>query len=340
MRSVRTIITTVTRRQSDPSEELNLRYRKLGRSGLEVSVIGLGTNNFGARAQFPFNRGPQTATPVIHRALDLGINLIDTANSYGPFTSEEYIGLALKGRRHEAVLATKVHSRVGDGPNMAGSSRKHIMDQVEGSLRRLGTDYIDLYQLHGKDMATPVDETMRALDDLVRQGKVRYIGCSNFRAWHTCDAIWTSRSLGLSEIVSVQPPYSMLQRDVEAELLPFCQQYGVGILPYYPLAQGFLTGKYRRGETPPEGSRLVVTDRGEWMLTERNFDILEGLERFSEERGHTVLELAFAWLLAKPPVSSVIAGATTPAQIEGNAASGEWDLDEDEMQELDRILGQ
>jgi aryl-alcohol dehydrogenase-like predicted oxidoreductase len=317
-----------------------LRYRRLGRSGLEVSVIGLGTNNFGARDQFPFNRGPETATPVIHRALDLGINLIDTANSYGPFTSEEYIGLALKGRRHEAVLATKVHSRVGDGPNMGGSSRKHIMDQVEGSLRRLGTDYIDLYQLHGKDTATPVDETMRALDDLVRQGKVRYIGCSNFRAWHTCDAIWTSRSLGLSEIVSVQPPYSMLQRDVEAELLPFCQQYGVGILPYYPLAQGFLTGKYRRGETPPEGSRLVVTDRGEWMLTERNFDILEGLERFSEERGHTVLELAFAWLLAKPPVSSVIAGATTPAQIEGNAASGEWDLDEDEMQELDRILGQ
>ena len=314
-----------------------MRYRRLGRSGLEVSVIGLGTSNFGTQAEFPYNRGPETSTPVIHRALDLGINLIDTSNSYGPFKSEEYIAQALKGKRHDVVLATKVNSRVGEGPNMAGSSRKHIMDQIEGSLRRLDTDYVDLYQLHSKDPITPIDETMRALDDLVRQGKVRYIGCSNFTAWQTCESIWTSRNLGLAEMVSCQPPYNMLDRMVEAEILPFCQEYGVGILPYYPLAEGFLTGKYRRDQAPPKGMRLGEVWRGDY-LSEKNFDVLEGLEKFSEERGHTVLELAFAWLLAKPTVSSVIAGATTPAQIEANAASGDWELSDDEMEELEPIL--
>jgi aryl-alcohol dehydrogenase-like predicted oxidoreductase len=317
-----------------------VKYRRLGRSGLEVSVIGLGTSNFGPQPQFPYNRGPETATPVIHRALDLGINLIDTANSYGPFKSEEYIAQALRGKRHDVVLATKVNSRIAEGPNRAGSSRKHIMDEIEGSLKRLDTDYVDLYQLHDKDTVTPIDETMRALDDLVRQGKVRYIGCSNFTAWQTCEAIWTSRTLGLSEMVSSQPPYNMLDREVELEVLPFCRQYGVGILPYYPLAEGFLTGKYRREQSPPEGSRLRETNRGETRFTEKNFDILEGLEQFSKEHDHTVLELAFAWLLAKPPVSSVIAGATTAAQVEANAASGEWELSDDEMDELDRILTQ
>ncbi len=317
-----------------------MKYRRLGRSGLEVSVIGLGTSNFGPQPQFPYNRGPETATPVIHRALDLGINLIDTANSYGPSKSEEYIAQALRGKRHDVVLATKVNSRIAEGPNRAGSSRKHIMDEIEGSLKRLDTDYVDLYQLHDKDTVTPIDETMRALDDLVRQGKVRYIGCSNFTAWQTCEAIWTSRTLGLSEMVSSQPPYNMLDREVELEVLPFCRQYGVGILPYYPLAEGFLTGKYRREQSPPEGSRLRETNRGETRFTEKNFDILEGLEQFSKEHDHTVLELAFAWLLAKPPVSSVIAGATTAAQVEANAASGEWELSDDEMDELDRILTQ
>lgn len=327
------------RRPSRQPGAVQVRYRRLGRSGLEVSVIGLGTSNFGTQAQFPYNRGPETATPVIHRALDLGINLIDTANSYGPFKSEEYIARALKGKRHDVVLATKVNSRVGEGPNMAGSSRKHIMEQIEGSLRRLDTEYVDLYQLHSKDSVTPIDETMRALDDLVRQGKVRYIGCSNFTAWQTCESIWTSRSLGLAEMVSSQPPYNMLDRKVEVDILPFCQQYGVGILPYYPLAEGFLTGKYRRDQAPPSGTRLGEVERGDY-LSEENFDILDGLEKFSEERGHTVLDLAFAWLLAKPPVSSVIAGATTPAQIEANAASGDWELTDDEMEELGRILAQ
>jgi aryl-alcohol dehydrogenase-like predicted oxidoreductase len=183
---------------------------------------------------------------------------------------------------------------------------------------------------------TPTEETMRALDDLVRQGKVRYIGCSNFSAWHASEAIWTSRGLGLTSLVSAQPPYNMLLRDVERELLPFCQEYGVGILPYYPLAQGFLTGKYRRGETAPAGSRFSMVERE--TLTKRSFDILDGLEQFSRDRGHTVLELAFAWLLAKPAVSSVIAGATSPEQIEANSRSGEWQLTDQEMAELDQIL--
>ena len=313
-----------------------MKYRNLGRSGLEVSVIGLGTNNFGTEPTFPFHKGQATATAVIHRALDLGINLIDTANSYGNGKSEEYIGRALKGKRHQAVLATKVHSPRGEGPNREGSSRKHIMEEIEGSLKRLDTDYVDLYQLHGWDPVTPTEETMRVLDDLVRQGKVRYIGCSNFSAWQAGEAIWTARGLGLTSLVSAQPPYNMLQRDVETELLPFCQEYGVGILPYFPLAQGFLTGKYRRGEAAPAGSRLAIADRA--MLTERSFDILDGLERFSRDRGHTVLELAFAWLLARPAVSSVIAGATSPEQIEANSRSGEWQLTDQEMAELDQIL--
>ena len=313
-----------------------MRYRNLGRSGLEVSVIGLGTNNFGTNPGFPFHKDQDTARAVIDRALDLGVNLIDTANSYGDGKSEEYIGRALKGKRHQAVLATKVHSRRAEGPNRAGSSRKHIFEEIEGSLKRLDTDYVDLYQLHGWDPVTPTDETMRALDDLVRQGKVRYIGCSNFSAWHASEAIWTSRGLGLASLVSAQPAYNMLLRDIESELLPFCQEYGVGILPYYPLAHGFLTGKYRRGEPAPPGSRLTMVERE--MLSDSSFDILDGLEGFSRERGHTVLELAFAWLLARPAVSSVIAGATSPEQIAANASSGEWQLTDQEMAELDQIL--
>ena len=314
-----------------------MEYRKLGRSGLEVSVIGLGTNNFGTNERPPFHLGPEIAASVIDRALDVGVNMIDTSNSYGLGKSEEFIGRALKGKRGQAILATKVHTRMTEGPNQAGSSRKHIMDQIEGSLRRLGTDYVDLYQLHYWDAATPFDETSRALDDLVRQGKVRYLGCSNFAAWQACEAVWTARDLGLNAIVSAQPPYSMLDRAAEKELLPFCNEYGVGILPYFPLANGFLTGKYRRGQAAPPGTRLHGRD--EYMLTDRNFDILDGLERFAGDRGRTVLELAFAWLLARPAVSSVIAGATTPEQIEANSKAADWALSSDEMAELDAILG-
>ena len=308
-----------------------MQYRQLGSSGLQVSAIGLGTNNFGRRLD-----AAATET-VVHAALDAGVNTIDTSNSYGGGYSEEYIGRALKRRRHEAVLATKVSSRVSDGPNNAGNSRKHIYDQVDVSLRKLRTDYIDLYQIHWWDPNTPIEETLRALDELIRAGKVRYVGCSNFSAWQVCESYWTAKSLGINGFVSMQPHYSMLYRKPEEEMLPFCEKYGIGILPYYPLENGFLTGKYRRGQPAPDGTRLSEGDRG--ALTSENFDILEGLEGFAEERGHTILELAFAWLLASPMVSSVIAGATRVEQVEANAASAAWSLTSEELGEVNRILG-
>ena len=308
-----------------------MKYRQLGASGLQVSAIGLGTNNFGRRLD-----AAATET-VVHAALDAGVNMIDTSNSYGDGQSEEFIGRALKGRRSEAVLATKVSSRVSEGPNNAGNSRKHIYDQVDVSLRKLRTDYIDLYQIHWWDPNTPIEETLRALDELIRAGKVRYAGCSNFAAWQVCESHWTAKTLGINGFVSMQPHYSMLYRKPEEEMIPFCEKYGIGILPYYPLENGFLTGKYRRDQPAPDGTRLAENDRG--ALTSRNFDILEGLEGFAAERGHTILELAFAWLLASPMVSSVIAGATRVEQVEANAASAAWSLSSDEVEEVNRILG-
>ena len=307
-----------------------MKYRKLGSSGLEVSAIGLGTNNFGPRLDF------ESSDRVISQCIDSGINLIDTSNSYGATVSEEYIGRSLTGRRDSVVLATKVSSRMSEGPNQAGNSRIHIMDQIEGSLSRLQTDYIDLYQIHWWDDDTPIEETLRVLDDLVRDGKIRYFGCSNFSSWQVCEAVWTSRSVGISSFVSVQPHYSMMERSIESELLPFCQKYGVGVLPYYPLANGFLTGKYRRGEDIPEGTRLGVNDRG--MFTEENFDLIEKLDSFSNKRDKTVLDLAFAWLLARGEISSVIAGATSPEQVVSNAATAEFTLTNEEYGEVTSIL--
>ena len=307
-----------------------MKYRKLGGSGLEVSEIGLGTNNFGPRLDF------ESSDRVISQCIDSGINLIDTSNSYGATVSEEYIGRSLTGRRDSVVLATKVSSRMSEGPNQAGNSRIHIMDQIEGSLSRLQTDYIDLYQIHWWDDDTPIEETLRVLDDLVRDGKIRYFGCSNFSSWQVCEAVWTSRSVGISSFVSVQPHYSMIERSIESELLPFCQKYDVGVLPYYPLANGFLTGKYRRGEDIPEGTRLGVNDRG--MFTEENFDLIDKLDSFSSKRGKTVLDLAFAWLLARGEISSVIAGATSAEQVVSNAATAEFTLTNEEYDEVTSIL--
>ncbi len=309
-----------------------MQYRQLGTSGLQVSAIGLGANNFGRRVD------ASGTEAVVHAALDAGVNMIDTSNSYGDGYSEEFIGKALKGRRHEAVIATKVSSRVADGPNNAGNSRKHILDQVDISLRKLGTDYIDLYQIHWWDPNVPIEETLRALDDLIRAGKVRYAGCSNFAAWQVCESHWTAKTLGVNGFASVQPRYSMLYRKPEEEMIPFCEKYGIGILPYYPLENGFLTGKYRRGEPAPDGTRLSENDRG--AFTSRNFDILEGLEEFASERDHTILGLAFAWLLANPMVSSVIAGATRPGQVAANAASADWSLTAQEIAEVNEILGE
>ncbi len=308
-----------------------MKYRRLGNSGLKVSEVGIGANNFGRRVD------AEGTAAIIDRALDVGINLIDTANTYGGGRrSEEYIGRALKGKRKDALIATKAAMSMGDGPNDSGASRLHLTSELEISLRTLDTDYVDLYQVHFPDEDTPIEETMRALDDMVSQGKVRYIGCSNFSAWQVCEAIWTSRTYGLAPFVSVQPPYSMMERAIEAELVPFCREYDVGILPFYPLANGFLTGKYRRGQSAPEGTRLAESDRG--MFTDENFDLLESLDAFSSDRGHTVLELAFAWLLANPNVSSVIAGATRTEQVESNANASGWELSPEEKAEVDALL--
>ena len=310
-----------------------MQYRQLGSTGLRVSTVGLGTNNFG------FRMDEESSLRVAKFAVDQGINFFDTANSYGRGLSEERIGKALKGIRQDVIIATKVGNPMGDGTNDRGASRYHIMQQVEDSLRLLQTDYIDLYQIHRPDPNTSIEETLRALDDLVHQGKVRYIGGSNYNGWQTAEAVLKARALGLNEFVTMQPEYNMLNRGIEAELLPFCDKYNIGILPYYPLASGFLTGKYLQGQEAPEGTRLAGNERAkENTLTDKNFSILSKLSKFAEDRGHPMVELAIAWLLAKPAVSSVIAGATKEEQVTANVKASDWDLTESEMDELEALL--
>ncbi len=308
-----------------------MKVRRLGNSGLKVSVVGLGCNNFGMRID-----AAQTDA-VVNAAIDAGVTLFDTADIYGGTKSEEFLGKALGKRRHEIVLATKFGMRIGDDPKRQGGSRRWIMQAVEDSLRRLGTDYIDLYQHHRPDPDTPVDETLRALDDLVTQGKVRYIGCSNYEGWQIADADWTAA--GQSRFVSSQNLYSLLERDVEREVLPACEHFGLGFLPFFPLASGLLSGKYRRGEPPPNDSRLAAWGaRGQAAMSDANFDKVEALEAWARERGRTILELAFAWLLGHQVVSSVIAGATTPEQVRANAATASWALTPEEVDEVTALV--
>jgi aryl-alcohol dehydrogenase-like predicted oxidoreductase len=315
-----------------------MNYRRLGHSGLQVSAIGLGTNNFGG-VLIGGRMDYAESEKVFRRTIEEGINFIDTANTYGKGVAEEFLGKMLTGCRDKVVLSTKVGNNRGEGANSYGGSRKHVLEQVEISLRKLQTDYIDLYQIHYYDPFTPIEETMRVMDDLVRQGKIRYAGCSNFAAWQVAEAMGAARLLNVNPFVSVEPEYSMLKRGIEKELLPCCQRYKLGIIPYFPLASGFLTGKYKRGQRPPENTRLAVqAGRAQTILTDANFDVLEKLEAFAAERGHTLTELAFAWLLAHPEVSTVIAGATSPEQVSANATAAEWQLSPAEMQELDDIL--
>jgi aryl-alcohol dehydrogenase-like predicted oxidoreductase len=309
-----------------------MKYRRLGHSGLEVSLLGLGTNNFGRRC------AKDDSARVLNQAIKLGINFIDTANIYSQGESEEHIGLALKGQRDKVLLATKFGMQMHEGPMGKGGSRQHIMTCVEASLKRLQTDYIDLYQIHRVDRSVPVEETLRALDDLVQQGKVRYIGCSNFDAWHLCEAEWTARGNGLNRFVSVQNYYNLLKRDIEREVMPYCDEYGVGIIPFFPLESGLLTGKYRRDSTAPEGARLSGSLRGEQLLTDENFALVERLESFAQECGHSLLELAIAGLCAQPAVSSVITGATQPEQVVANAAAVEWELSAEDRAALAEIV--
>ena len=310
-----------------------MEQRTLGNSGLRVSLVGLGCNNFGRRIDYTASRS------VIHKALDLGITFFDTADAYrSPIGgSEEFLGKALGARRKDIVLVTKVGMPI-DGSELRGASRRTIIAGVEASLRRLNTDWIDLYQQHQPDPLTPVEETLRAFDDLVRQGKVRYIGCSNLQAWQVVDARWTSRSLGLAPFVSCQNEYSLLMRGPDRELIPMMQAHGMGLLPYYPLAGGFLTGKYRRNAPMPDGARLTVHARYEGrFINDDNWPIVERLEAFANLCGRTLLDLAISWLAAQPCVSSIIAGATKPEQLEANIRAEGWALTPVELQEIDRI---
>lgn len=310
-----------------------MEYRRLGSSGLKVSAAGLGCNNFGMRCDAERTRA------VVHRALDEGVTLFDTADMYGNRGgSEELLGKSLGSRRSEVVIATKFGWEMGDGPYLRGASRRYIFQACEASLRRLGTDYIDLYQLHKFDPETPQEETLEALADLVHSGKVRYIGSSNFAAWQLAEALGVSAARGLPAYVSAQNEYSLLERRIEGELIPACRHFNVGILPFFPLASGFLTGKYRQGNEPAKGTRMAsmqaIANR---TLTEANFAMLSRLTEFVKSRGHTLVELAMSWLAVQPQVSSVIAGATSPEQVSENVKSIQWDLSAEDLAEVDKL---
>lgn len=312
-----------------------MEYRRLGNSGLLVSVVGLGCNNFGGMIA---SLDLEASRAVIDAAIDSGITLFDTADSYGAEGgSEKVLGEVLGARRHDIVLATKFASPMNRAKSSRyNGSRGYIFKAVEASLARLKTDYIDLYQYHFPDPDTPREETLRALDDLVRQGKVRYVGVSNMPAWQLVDAAWISGSNGLSTFLSTQAEYNLLARDVETSLLPALRDIGMSILPYFPLASGLLTGKYRKGMDLPEGTRMDLPYFKDG-LTEDRLEKLETLVAFAESRGHTLLELAFAWLLAEPLVASVIAGATKPEQVRANAAAAAWTLTAEDRAGIDAL---
>jgi aryl-alcohol dehydrogenase-like predicted oxidoreductase len=310
-----------------------MKQRTLGKSGLQVSLVGLGCNNFGGRIDLEASR------KVVHKALDLGITLFDTADVYGERGgSETILGQVLGDRRKDIILATKFGMPMDEAERLKGASRRYILSAVDASLRRLKTEWIDLYQLHRPDPLTPIEETLRALEDLIRQGKVRYLGCSNLPAWQVVEAQWMARHLGVNAFVTCQDEYSLLARDPERELLPAMDAYGLGLLPYFPLASGLLSGKYKRNTPMPEGARLTATQRlADRYLTDPNWQIVERLEEFCAQRGRSLLELAFSWLTARPPVCSVIAGATRPEQVEQNVAAVAWVLTPDDMAEIDRL---
>jgi aryl-alcohol dehydrogenase-like predicted oxidoreductase len=319
-----------------------MEYRNLGRTGLKVSRLCMGTMNFGWTA-------PETnAAPVLDAFVAAGGNFIDTADVYSRWAAgnsggvaETLIGRWLKGRggRDQIVIATKVRGRMGDGPNDEGLSRKHIFEAVEASLRRLQTDFIDLYQTHSPDENAPIDETLGALDDLVRQGKVRYVGCSNYPAWRLMEALWTSDKLNLARFDSLQPHYNLAHRaEFERELRDVCQAYGVGVIPYSPLAGGFLTGKYRQGEPPPAGTRGEHSGRIKaYLANPRNFAVVDRLRAMGQSRDKTVAQMALAWLLADPVITSPIVGANTVEQWNEIAGAIDVALSETEKKELDEL---
>jgi len=310
----------------------DMQYRRLGDSGLVVSVVGVGCNNFGRRIDIDATR------KVVDAALDNGVTFFDTADVYGE--SETFLGEVLAGRRDQVVLATKfgnpLRGALGDDHGARGS-RWYVRRAVERSLRRLRTDYIDLYQLHRPDPRTPIEETLAALTELVREGKVRYIGNSNFAGWQVADADWIARTRGLERFVSAQNEYSLIETGVEAELVPALQRFGLGLLPFFPLANGLLTGKYRRDAPRPEGTRLHSSNYAGYATPER-FDRMEALQRFADERGVSLLQVAIGGLAARPAVASVIAGATRPEQVPANAEAGAWTPTSEDLSALDQVL--
>ena len=315
-----------------------MEYRNLGKSGLKVSLAGLGCNNFGMTID------EQATKHVVDAALDAGISFFDSADIYGNGNSEVFLGAALGARRSEAIIATKFGVPTGKGPLMGGASRRYVMTAAEASLKRLGTDYIDVYILHQPDPDTPIAETLDALNTLVDQGKVRYIGCSNLAGWQIADADWQAATRGLRGFVTAQNEWSLLERKIESEVLPACERFGLGMLPYFPLAAGALTGKYRRGQAPGEDSRF---GRSEMMrnyyghfVSDESLAIVERLEKVAADSGIGILELALSWLGSRPVVSSVIAGATSSDQVEANAAATRADLPADVFEAVDKVFAE
>jgi aryl-alcohol dehydrogenase-like predicted oxidoreductase len=319
--------------QQTPRKVSLMEQRTLGNSGLKVSLAGLGCNNFG---------GPridlEASRKVIHKALDVGITLIDTADVYGGRgESETILGQCLGDRRKDIVLASKCGLPMDDAGTLKGASRRYIMSAVEASLKRLKTDWIDLYMIHRPDPLTPIEETLRTLDDLVRAGKIRYSGCSTFAPWRVVEAQWTAKHHNLNNFVTCQDEYNLLRRGPEKDLLPAMQEYGLGLIPHSPLAAGLLTGKYRRNAPLPAGARMTREKRqADRWITDANWKIVERLTALSEARGHSLLELAMSWLASRPVVASIIAGATSPEQVELNARAVDWRLSAEDLAEIDK----
>ncbi|MGB4862140.1 MAG: aldo/keto reductase [Tepidiformaceae bacterium] len=314
-----------------------MEYRSLGRTGVKVSSLCLGCMMFGGKTT------PNDSYDIIDRAIDGGVNFIDTANVYNQGRSEEATGEALKrnGKRNQVVLATKVHGKMGEGPNDMNNTRRHIIEQCEASLRRLGTDYIDLYQIHRPQSDMPVDETLRALDDLVRSGKVRYLGASTFAAWQLLESLWVSKEYGLNRFVCEQPPYNLLDRRIERELLPMAQSYGIGIIPWSPLAGGLLTGKYSRNEPPPEDSRYANSSGNPMYRRRMNdniWDVIEGLEAIAKEKQVELSQFALAWTMQAAGVTSPIIGPRTMEQLEDNLKATDVSFTPEELKEIDRTI--
>ena len=310
-----------------------LAARPLGDSSIHVTVAGLGCNNFGRRLD------AGASIRVVHTALDSGINFFDTADVYSFGESERHLGAALKGRRDQAVVLTKFGSPANpEHPEHRGASPEHVRRAIDASLRRLQMDYVDVYMLHQPDRSTPIEATLEALDSLVSEGKVRAIASSNFAGWQVADADWTSRSQDFARFVAAENRYSLHDRSAERELVPACRRFGLSLIPYSPLANGMLTGKYRRGQPTPEGTRLASSPRAAEALNDRNFDLVEAIERFATQRGITPIAVALGWLAAQPEVASVIAGATSAEQVVANVAATAWEPTEEDLAELDVVI--